>query len=166
MCCSKKLNKRGSFFVEYALILAFVVICGSTIMANEGMSSHITNIIEQTKTVLANAVKDLPVLGDLVDDSDKDIHIKNSDSMVNKFKEAYEKAYGNPPFDKDFELVDYQKYNDGREVATFKGPKLDDVESQIIVTHYTNKQYYEVEKTISKEESLTEKFDAKGNILQ
>ena len=29
-------------------------------------------------------------------------------------------------FDKDFELVDYQKYNDGREVATFKGPKLDE----------------------------------------
>lgn len=56
MCCSKKLNKRGSFFVEYALILAFVVICGTALLNNNEISLKINNIITSTNELLQKAV--------------------------------------------------------------------------------------------------------------
>lgn len=56
MSSSKKLNQRGSFFVEYALILAFVVICGSALLSNNEISLKINNIITSTTDLLQKAV--------------------------------------------------------------------------------------------------------------
>lgn len=84
MCCSKKLNKRGSFFVEYALILAFVVICGTALLSNNEISLKINNIITSTTDLLQKAAASIGPSADAGEQTPSDTTGKDKVDNPNK----------------------------------------------------------------------------------
>lgn len=54
----KNIHKRGALFIEYALILAFVIVVGVVFTSNNGISSSIAHIFGNASTTLAEATKD------------------------------------------------------------------------------------------------------------
>ena len=58
------LRQKGALFVEYALILAFVVIVGVTFIGKNGMADSISNIFIAAETLLETASGDNSKIGD------------------------------------------------------------------------------------------------------
>lgn len=53
---SAKLGQKGAMFVEYALILAFVIVVGVVFLSgNDSMSSNISTIFSKTGSELTKA---------------------------------------------------------------------------------------------------------------
>lgn len=50
-----KLGQKGALFVEYALILAFVLVVGVVFLNDTGISTSITSIFTKGKTTLEAA---------------------------------------------------------------------------------------------------------------
>lgn len=51
----RKLNQKGAMFVEYALILAFVIVVGVVFLGNNSMTDNTSKVIEKTASTLSTA---------------------------------------------------------------------------------------------------------------
>jgi len=50
-----KLGEKGALFVEYALILAFVIVVGVVFLSDSGLSSNVSTIFSKTGSELSKA---------------------------------------------------------------------------------------------------------------
>lgn len=52
-----KLGQKGAAIVEYALLLAFVAIIGAVLLGDNGLSDHITTIINNITGLMGTAAE-------------------------------------------------------------------------------------------------------------
>lgn len=57
-----KLGQKGALFVEYALILAFILVVAAVFLNDTGISGSIKSIFGQTKTTLDAANTNIPAV--------------------------------------------------------------------------------------------------------
>ena len=50
-----KMGQRGAAITEYVVLLAFVCVIGYTLLASDGLSEKITDVIDSVKDLLTSA---------------------------------------------------------------------------------------------------------------